>query len=903
MATLEATGALEELLRQQRSLVDQTLFPLLEDAPLGGLLQLFQSTLLALQSQEPSFWQLQVVKFIRNVLKTRVGGCVRDAVRSAASEEPQDPVQVVASAKAHVEKSSELEGALRQLRSDVEQEVARLTRLLSAEKENKRGFEGTDEHFLDQFWDKLQKLADSREMQPKSDEEREAERAEESESCSFEVLTFDDDLDDVSRSAMSVIFDLMSQIEDAAQFLELYGAVLEFMGLQLNSDKLNLDRQSLFESADAHSIAVLDCFRVLHALICRVTRHWVYFSADALARVMFSTFDLLTMYSKTETEVEAKRANPLLMMALIDDCPMQWVRLWLLNCPSARQLFVAMEESGFIADLLQYMSRVRPLALIKSTTSATDVIEKRAVQSEQHEELDADYEYLGSGVIDALILSITSVIVTIPRHSQTIVKDSYDDLWTKAISNSVATYLHAACGGDLTAGLVMTFRIAQEVGLVSELWEVAINSPEHECPPQLTHLVRRLRLLQCCLSTQYASSSLLLNECGLLVEFLSRALTRHVKGECMRSCDAEDTCCVAFSLVLSLVSSVPALLECSGLIAELKLLNLDAKSVQQRDVLCGDSEILGSCSLLEKQLCYEFEFVGGAGERIPRCELCAFDGYSRQNGSTAANVKESEVKHASEFIVTLRDKILQAIHDGVKSGSSVPMDFVLISQASWEMVNELESKLVVSTTSGTSRSAAAFTEVFAKLVYSLVPSNRSRLDVSNIGALDGNTGVYSGQDAAEFFPTDSGRKLMNRLYKNYTSGLSLESSPTLLHCIVKKFGKAAMDCFPVTVLMILYPTYDEADILRFLSHCLTTPSGCFLWPRSAAKRGNEADGVNEVSPAMLIAEGVELILEREFPLVGLHYTVNTDEVFPTYYRLFLSRDRFCEPSIDATARF
>lgn len=432
---------------------------------------------------------------------------------------------------------------------------------------------------------------------------------------------------------------------------------------------------------------------------------------------------------------------------------------------------------------------------------------------------------------------------------------------------------------------------------------VAINSPEHECPPQLTHLVRRLRLLQCCLSTQYASSSLLLNECGLLVEFLSRALTRHVKGECMRSCDAEDTCCVAFSLVLSLVSSVPALLECSGLIAELKLLNLDAKSVQQRDVLCGDSEILGSCSLLEKQLCYEFEFVGGAGERIPRCELCAFDGYSRQNGSTAANVKESEVKHASEFIVTLRDKILQAIHDGVKSGSSVPMDFVLISQASWEMVNELESKLVVSTTSGTSRSAAAFTEVFAKLVYSLVPSNRSRLDVSNIGALDGNTGVYSGQDAAEFFPTDSGRKLMNRLYKNYTSGLSLESSPTLLHCIVKKFGKAAMDCFPVTVLMILYPTYDEADILRFLSHCLTTPSGCFLWPRSAAKRGNEADGVNEVSPAMLIAEGVELILEREFPLVGLHYTVNTDEVFPTYYRLFLSRDRFCEPSIDATARF
>ncbi|KAE9140348.1 hypothetical protein PF010_g229 [Phytophthora fragariae] len=846
MARLEATGALEELLRQQRSLVDQTLYPLLEDAPLGDLLQHFQSTLLALQSQEPSFWQLQVVEFIRNFLKTRVGGCVRDAVRSAASGELQDPEQVVASVRAHVETSCELEDALRQLSSDVEREVNRLTELLSADKENRRRFEDTDDHFLDQFWSRLQKLADTREWQPKSDEEREAEEVEESESCSFEILTFDDDLNDVSRSAVSfpcmedfpgtiirmqstdaleratgldelmqmpivevihsgpifpaacsavvglfldigdirgvgcdtaeraksVIFDLMNQVEDAAQFLELYGAVLEFVGLHLEAGKLYLDRQSIFET---------------------------------------------------------------------------------------------MEESGFIADLLQYMSRVRPLALRRLSTGSTDAIEKRAVQSalivlsyiceyqegrellsrwkrvsahafikqrhtswgrpaletiaaendslfrsvqpettcqDQQEELDADYEHLGAGAVDALILSIASVIVTLPIHSQEIVYVPYDEKWTKAISNSAATYLHAAHGDDLTAVLVK---------IIDSGW---------------THS----------LSSDYSTTEL--EENNPWFPF------RQPK----------------------------ALLNCSGFLADLQLLNLAAKSSQQRDVLCSDSELLGSCSLLEKQLRYAFEFVGGSNERILRCELYAFDGHSRQNGSTdTTHVKEPVIKEASDFIITLHNKILQALQDGIKTGSSVPMDFVLISQASWEMINDLETKSVVSTSFGPYRSAASFTEVFAKLMYNLITSNRSRVEVSanstDVGEMDATAVTCSGQDFAEFFPTDSERKLMNRLYKNYASGLSLDSSPTLLHCIVKKFGRVAMDCFPVTMLMILYPTYGEADILQFLSHCLTSSSGCFLWPRSAATCGDEVDAGNVVSPAMLIAEGVEIIMEREFPLV------------------------------------
>ncbi|KAE9048292.1 hypothetical protein PR002_g536 [Phytophthora rubi] len=802
MAGLEATGALEELVRQQRSLVDQTLYPLLEDAPLGDLLQHFQSTLLALQSQEPSFWQLQVVEFIRNFLKTRVGGCVRDAVRSAASGELQDPEQVVAGVRARVETSSELEDALRQLRSDVEGEVNRLTELLSAGKENRRRFEGTDDHFLDQFWSKLQKLADTRELQPKSDEEREAEEVEESESCSFEIFTFDDDLNDVSRSAVS--FPCMEDFPGTIMRMQSTDALERSTGLD------ELMQMPIVEIIHSGPIFPAACSAVVGLFLD------------------------------------------------MDD--IRGVRLWLLNCPSTRQLFVAMEESGFIADLLQYMSRVRPLALRKLSTPSTDAIEKRAVQSalivlsymceyqegrellsrwkrvsahafiqqrhtswgrpaletiaaendslfrsvqpetvcqDQQEELDADYEHLGAGAVDALILSIASVIVTLPIHSQEIVYAPYDEKWANAISNSAATYLHAAHGGDLTAVLVK---------IIDSGWM-------HSSP------------------SDYSTTEL--EEKNPWFPF------RQPKG--------------ATEIYL-------------------QLLNLDAKSSQQRDVLCGDSELLGSCSLLEKQLRYAFEFVGGSNERILRCELYAFDGHSRQNGSIdTTHVKEPAIKEASDFIITLQSKILQALQDDIKTGSSVPMDFVLISQASWEMINDLETKSVVSTSFGPHRSAASFTEVFAKLMYKLITSNRSRVEVSanstDVDELDANAVTSSGQDFAEFFPTDSERKLMNRLYKNYASGLSLDSSPTLLHCLVKKFGKVAMDCFPVTMLMILYPTYGEADILQFLSHCLTSPSGCFLWPRSAATRGGEIDAGNVVSPAMLIAEGVEIIMEREFPLV------------------------------------
>ncbi|KAF1795389.1 hypothetical protein GQ600_14709 [Phytophthora cactorum] len=172
---MEATGALEELLLEQRTLVNHALYPLLEDMSLGDLLGHFQSTLLDLQHQEPTFWQLQVVEFIRSVLKSRVGSCIDAAVRTATTEVLQDPAHVLNCVKARVQTSSELQEALIQLQKPPQAP-------------------NSDEPFVVKFWEKLQDVVEMRYKQQKHDEEQGVEGVEqEFESCSFERLSFDED--------------------------------------------------------------------------------------------------------------------------------------------------------------------------------------------------------------------------------------------------------------------------------------------------------------------------------------------------------------------------------------------------------------------------------------------------------------------------------------------------------------------------------------------------------------------------------------------------------------------------------------------------------------------------------------------------------------------------------------
>ncbi|KAF1775753.1 hypothetical protein GQ600_3290 [Phytophthora cactorum] len=534
---MEATGALEELLLEQRTLVNHALYPLLED----------------MSHQEPTFWQLQVVEFIRSVLKSRVGSCIDAAVRTATTEVLQDPAHVLNCVKTRVQTSSELQEALIQLQSDVEKEVVRLKEIMNVDVENHLKAPDSDEPFVVKFWEKLQDAVEMRYKQQKHDEERGVEGVEqEFESCSFERLSFDEDFNDMSRSAMRCAkqrnnyldfpttirrmqsADVVERAAGLDEFMRMpvvevvhsgpvfpaacsalvglfldTDILLEFMGSHLETGELFLYRQDISESTDVRSIAVLDCFRVLHTLLFKIMRHWVYISAEALAQVLHSTFRLLVMYSKGETEAEAKRANPLTMLFLIDDDPVRWFKLWLLNVPSSRQLFVAMDESGFIADILQYLSRARPLAPIKSSNSSVDVIEKRTVQcvltvlsyiceyqqgrdlvsqwqrlpahayikqrhtsceraavesiaaendslyhtvqhpvsaEEPRDELEADYKHLGKGVVDAVILSLATIIVTVPCSQKDVM---FNERWTTSISNSVATYLHCADVIDL----------------------------------------------------------------------------------------------------------------------------------------------------------------------------------------------------------------------------------------------------------------------------------------------------------------------------------------------------------------------------------------------------------------------------------------------------------------------
>ncbi|KAG7398761.1 hypothetical protein PHYBOEH_010504 [Phytophthora boehmeriae] len=199
----EEVGAAEELLLQQRALIDRSLHPLEEDAPLDELLRHFHHLILNLKHQEPSFWQLNVVEFIRKALKTRVGDRILAVVKEAAKNSPEDPTDVVTSALARTKQSEELEETLQHLQQQIEAEITRLTEVLNTEEEDHCQLSDSGEHFLERFWTKLQHSATTGGAQPGDDGERGSEDAEEIEDSSFDMLTFDDDLDEISRSAMS----------------------------------------------------------------------------------------------------------------------------------------------------------------------------------------------------------------------------------------------------------------------------------------------------------------------------------------------------------------------------------------------------------------------------------------------------------------------------------------------------------------------------------------------------------------------------------------------------------------------------------------------------------------------------------------------------------------------------
>ncbi|CEG45329.1 uncharacterized protein PHALS_01634 [Plasmopara halstedii] len=1229
MAEIDAAAALEELLLLQHAYVNNSKTSK-QDNSFENVFTSFQSMLLDPKNHEGSFWQLDIFQLISSVLTDQLSSCIGEAVDAVISETLQDPEYVLSCVKARVETSHQLQETLAQLQNMLK----RSADLLKESTDNKYAVTLESNNSLASFWNKVQEKID---MRKKNELLAENQKSVDSSlnDCSSEILSFDENFmsrsatriscidnlpstiqkmqstDKVERTkglnefvqvpmteilnsgllfpascsaivtffldttrAHRIVCDLMNQIEDAYQFLELFWAVLNFIGMHVESGELLLIEEDLSHSTDVRSILVLDCFRVLYRLLYTVMRHWIHFSAEALAQLLHSSFYLLSLYSKKETKAETEQRTPLTILFVLNDDPVRWLMLWLLNVPNLSQLFRAIDDSGFIIDLLQHLSCLQPLNPVTPFTSLSAILEKRTMQCmltivsyiceyqqgrdllSQWQEIPAlqyirqrhttwirpalepiaisnnliygkivmpastkqsswvevplddsmaSCKILGTNVIDAIILSIATVciiqlflirykrlifcflaylqfIVIGPIYLHEDIDKAFNDRWAIASLKSAATYLHRADDNDLVSTLLKIvdacwtakisghlkgvteeremcswfpfrqpntqihqllysclstqsrdedailklqasgqlllqmilsskavidvaiqdpdsrttkhvfelckrflqshygkatdnnritddwiceesklfdlivdtalhpkiFKVAKTAQVIHELWNIctifskrkddkdflhlsgrivrsvwhsaraldeldtvivttflhtrsqditelsirellgclsnqdsaqtffglanfqgmliqtifelqastdftlALNSSDDECPFNLITPMRRLQWLQCCLSSHFACSSLLSMKTSPLIDFFAKMLIRHKAETCLRSCCAEDTCCVVFQLLLSLVSSVPSMLKCSSLLSQLNVIAFNDESTLQRGAFCDTNDIISPCSLVEKQLCYEYKFIGGPKEKLSRCELSAFKVHTNAFEDVYEDSIAKKPNHFKfEAAFVLQNRIFQLFQ-----ASSERMEIAEISQASWDLIHHLETQFEIEFPQGLRSSASIFTEIFARLIYCLVVKRSSLLCSTKKPKFK--------PDDTHCSSTDSEQKCMSRLYQNYASGLSLESSSTLMDSIVDTFGSISLGCFPVTMLMILYPTYEEADIAKFLSYCFASSSTEFQWLRSPYSCAGEG---SSNTTDIIIAQKVELILHNEFPQI------------------------------------
>jgi len=189
-------------------------------------------------------------------------------------------------------------------------------------------------------------------------------------------LFLDEDVDDVAvaQRAKQMLYQLLCECEDSYQFLEVYWAVIEFVGDKLSAGDLFLSKYTALKATDPVSVRAVDTIRVLLLLLERIPFHWIHFSAEVLAKVFLSTFHVLNMYSKLDAEVDVAFIRPLSVMACLEEYP-RWLQVWLLKAPSRCQLFLALDEIGLVADALQQLSSLQPL--VEPSGGRFNVIEKR----------------------------------------------------------------------------------------------------------------------------------------------------------------------------------------------------------------------------------------------------------------------------------------------------------------------------------------------------------------------------------------------------------------------------------------------------------------------------------------------------------------------------------------------
>ncbi|TMW63583.1 hypothetical protein Poli38472_002524 [Pythium oligandrum] len=395
-------------------------------------------------------------------------------------------------------------------------------------------------------------------------------------------------------------------------------------------------------------------------------------------------------------------------------------------------------------------------------------------------------------------------------------------------------FRHVFLGSDEVQAKLGQIKAAASTNL--EL-AIALHSRLEECPHALRSEVRALSILYGVSSTQYASALLVDPSVSGLSGFLVDVITRHISHKCNATPVTEDLCTAGMLLLSATIRCIPAMTKCYDTLLENQVISL---------LRADGDDSMSACSFLAGEIESSLRSVGGFGEGPLSHVLFEFE----------AKSNEAEMGHSSgakpsfqlsESVRFTMNQILTVTNEAVTR--QTPIDIVLLSQTTWELISDVE-KTLNSSCSPLLDASTDLTKRMARIVHAIVMSGQSKLE----------RGVQATAALNPSFPTDGERKLMNIYYKDYCQKLGLTASPTTFHLLVKTFGKSATDCFAVSILMLLGQEYSDQEIISFLRHCSQSPSCDHLWPALEPSK-------DKIPVTVYIAQAVELILEKELPQI------------------------------------
>lgn len=181
---------------------------------------------------------------------------------------------------------------------------------------------------------------------------------------------------EVQHEAMALTYEILRHVEDPTAFKEIYCVILDFVGTQFSLGNMNIAKKNLLES-DTETLLVLNVYRIFLLMIARLPYHWIHFSSVSLSSILYSTFRFFFMASKDPEK--SAFVQPMMVVSLLDH-QAEWFHTWMQKVPSQDQLFAALNESGFINELMHHLARLHPLDLCQSQNGAIDATEKQFIQ-------------------------------------------------------------------------------------------------------------------------------------------------------------------------------------------------------------------------------------------------------------------------------------------------------------------------------------------------------------------------------------------------------------------------------------------------------------------------------------------------------------------------------------------